>query len=75
MALRNRADGITEPVSVSVPKTTIIWVTVAEIKSKTDFFLILKYFLPFYPLTTQKIKILKKGKKTLKTLSFYTSVP
>ena len=30
---------------------------------QTEFFVILVYFLPFYPLTTQKIKILKKKKK------------
>ena len=32
-------------------------------------------FCPFTPLTTQKIKILKKWKKHLEILSFYTSVP
>ena len=32
-------------------------------------------FLPFTPLTTQKIKILKKWKKPLEILSFYTCVP
>ena len=31
---------------------------------QTEFFLILDHFLPFYPLTTQKIKILKKWKNT-----------
>ena len=30
--------------------------------SATDFFVILGYFLPCYPLTTQKIKTKKKGK-------------
>ena len=30
---------------------------------QTGFFLILDHFLPFYPLTTQKIKILKNWKK------------
>ena len=29
---------------------------------KTEFFVILDYFLPFYPLTTRRIKILKKKK-------------
>ena len=29
---------------------------------KTEFFVILDYFLPFYPLTTRKIKILKNKK-------------
>ena len=32
-------------------------------------------FCPFTPLTTQKIKILKKYKKSLEILSFYTNVP
>ena len=32
-------------------------------------------FCPFTPLTTQKIKILKKWKKHLEISSFYTSVP
>ena len=32
-------------------------------------------FLHFYPLTTQKIKILKEQKKHLKMSSFYWSVP
>ena len=31
-------------------------------------------FLPFYPLTTQKINILQKMKKILEILSFYTSI-
>ena len=31
---------------------------------QTELFLILNYFLPFYPLTTRNIKILKKWKKT-----------
>ena len=31
---------------------------------RTEFFVILDCFFPFYPLTTQKIKILKKWKKT-----------
>ena len=39
-------------------------------------FLILGYFLHFYPLTTaQKIKIKKKWKKHLQISSFYISVP
>ena len=33
------------------------------------------FFCPFTPLTTNKIKILKKKRKTLKILSFYTSLP
>ena len=32
-------------------------------------------FCPFTPLTTQKIKILKKQKKHMEISSFYTSVP
>ena len=41
----------------------------------TEFFFILKCFLPFYPLTARKIKILKKWKKCLEILSFYTCIP
>ena len=32
-----------------VPKNTIIWGTVPEIRSETEFFVILGYFLPCYP--------------------------
>ena len=39
---------------------------------QTEYFIILDCFSPFYPLTTQKIKILKKWKKRLEILSFYT---
>ena len=47
-----------------------------DIKPKqTELFVILGYFFPFTPLTTQKIKILKKWKKILELLSFYTWVP
>ena len=42
---------------------------------QTEFFVILDCFLPFYPLTTQKIKILKKWKKHLEISSFYICVP
>ena len=35
----------------------------------------LRPFFPFYPLTTQKIKILKKWKKHLEISSLYNSVP
>ena len=42
---------------------------------QTKFFAIFNYFLPFYPKTTQKIKISKKFKKTLAISSFYTNVP
>ena len=43
----------------------------------TEFFVILDHFFPFYPQTTQNIKILKKWKKKkhLEILSFYTCVP
>ena len=42
---------------------------------RTESFVILDRFLPFYPLTTQKIKILKNWKKKhLEISSFYTSV-
>ena len=44
---------------------------------QTDLFVILDHFLLFYPppLTTWKINILKKWKKTLEILSFYTCIP
>ena len=38
------------------------------------FLVILEHFLPIYPLKTWKIKILKKWKKHLEILSFYTCV-
>ena len=41
----------------------IIWCTVPEIRSETEHFFILGHFLPFYLLTTWKIKILKIKKK------------
>ena len=55
-----------------VPKTTIIWGTVPEIRSETELFAILGHFLPFYTpsLTTQKTKIFKKWKKHLEMSSF-----
>ena len=40
----------------------------------TEFFIIMDHFLPFYPLTTRKIKILKKWKRTLEIL-FYKCEP
>ena len=40
-----------------------------------NFFFILGHFLPFHPLTTQKIKLLKKRKKQLEIFSFYICVP
>ena len=42
---------------------------------QTEFFAILGDFLPFYTPTTRKTKTLKKWKKTLEILSFYTCVP
>ena len=61
---------------------TIIWCMVPDIRSETEFFVILGYFCPFTPLETQKLKIFKKwkkkkikNKKLLKIWSFYTSVP
>ena len=51
-----------------VPKTTIIWGTVPEIGSETEFFFILGHF--FALLTTQKTKVLKKWKKHPEMLSF-----
>ena len=42
---------------------------------QTEFFVILGYCLPFYPLATRKIKILKKWKKHPEISSIYTSVP
>ena len=42
---------------------------------RTEFFIVLDHFLHFYPLTTWKIKILKKWNKHLDILSFYTCEP
>ena len=42
--------------------------------NRQNFFGILDHFLSFYPLWTQKIKVLKKW-KTLEILPFYTWVP
>ena len=59
-----------------VPKTTIIWGTVPEIQIETGNFLSFSIiFCPFTLLTAQKIKILKKWKKNLEMLPFYTHVP
>ena len=49
-------------------------IMVPKILRVTDFF-ILDHFLPFYPLTTQNIKLLEKLKKHLEILSFYIHVP
>ena len=40
-----------------------------------NYFFIMGHFLPFYPLTARKIKILKKWKKLLEIGSFYMCVP
>ena len=49
------------------------WDVVAQ---RTEFFVILRHFLPFDPhLTTRKIKILKNENKSLEILSFHTRVP
>ena len=61
-----------------VPSRTVIWCMVPELWTvvhKTEFFVILDCFLPFTPLTNQKIKILKKWKHHLEMLSFYKGVP
>ena len=60
-----------------VPKTIIIWGTAPGIWSDTDrmFLSFWSIFFPFTPLTTDKIKILKKWKKHLEMSSFYTCVP
>ena len=43
---------------------------------RTEFFVILDHFLPFYPPNNQKIQNFEKmTKKPLKISSFYTSVP
>ena len=42
---------------------------------QTEFFVIFGHFLPFTPLTTRKIKILKQWKKHLEMSSLYTCVP
>ena len=43
--------------------------------NKQNFLPFWTVFCPFTPLTTQKIKILKKWKKSLEILSFHTCVP
>ena len=47
-----------------------------DMKCNTFFFLvILRHFCSFIPLITWKIKVLKKWKRSLEILSFYTCVP
>ena len=50
-----------------------MWGTVPEILSETHI-VILSHFCPFIPLTTRKIKILKKWKMYLEMSSFYRCV-
>ena len=63
----------------SVPKIMIIWCNIVPEVSQRDgcncYFFILGYFLPFYPLTAQEIKISQKWKKHLEISSCYTYVP
>ena len=59
-----------------VTQMKIRWCMVPQTWSAKDrIFVILDHFLPFYPKTTWKIKILKKWKNSLEILSFYKSVP
>ena len=59
-----------------VPKTTIIWGTVSDIEwDRQIFFVFWAIFSPFTPLTTQKIKVLKRWKKHMMISSFYICVP
>ena len=59
-----------------VPPMTIKWCMVPQIWRVTDrIFCHFGPFLPFYPLTTQKFKILKNCTQYLEKSSFYTSVP
>ena len=59
-----------------IPQMMIIWCIVPEIWSTTDrtYLSFWAMFCTFTPLTTQKIKILKKWKQDLEISSFYTSV-
>ena len=59
-----------------VPKLTTMWYMLPEMWSVADNFLSLwAIFCPFTPLANHKIEILKKWKKSLEILSFYTFVP
>ena len=58
-----------------VPETTIIRGMVPEKQSETYFLSFWAIFCPFTLLTAQKIKILKKWKKNLEMLPFYTHAP
>ena len=64
----------------SVPKTTIIWSTVPEIQSETEFFVILGHFLPSYPpppptpnnQEDQNFKRIKKASEDVIILQMWT---
>ena len=64
----------TSPFYARVPKATIYEVRFLRYKVR-QFFVILGNFFPFTPLTTHKIKMLKKWRKHLEKSSFYTCVP
>ena len=60
----------------SVPQVTVIWCMIPEIWSLTDrIFCHFGLFFDFNPLTTHKIKIFKKKKKSMELSSFHTFVP
>ena len=64
----------TSPFYACVPNATIYEVRFLRYKVR-QFFVILGNFFPFTPLTTHKIKMLKKWRKHLEKSSFYTCVP
>ena len=64
----------TSPFYACIPKAKIFEVRFLRYKVR-QFFVILGNFFPFTPLTTHKIKILKKWRKHLEKSSFYTCVP
>ena len=60
----------------SVPKTTLIWGMLLETQWDRQTILLFRaIFCPFNPLTTRKIKILKKTEIHLEMSSFYICVP
>ena len=63
---------------ICVPKIMTRWCMVPEMRCVTDVIVISHFglfFCPFTPLTAQKIKILKKWRKSLEISSFYIYVP
>ena len=60
------------PCLVVAVKSCTEWITIFFFLN--NFLSFWAIFCPFTPLTTQKIKILKKWKRHLEILSFYTSV-